>query len=142
MILYFPDITTNLSDYTHLLVWYRVTHSFNLPIGYSKLDRPISMDIGKSHGSGYIIDFGSSFVTPMDWGFNSNLELPQGAIIGMGSMSYQDTDRNIKRTNVCLFNGKLHPFGTSVEFYEKNSFLFENITNQINRDNQLTKILN
>jgi hypothetical protein len=80
MILYFPDITTNLSDYRHLLVWYRVTHSFNLPI--------------------------------------------------------------FKRTNVCLFNGKLHPFGTSVEFYEKNSFLFENITNQINRDNQLTKILN
>ena len=132
MILYFPDITPNLmSDYTHLLVWYKVTHEFNLPIGYSKLDNPITPSPG--------------YVTNAEWisyGFNSDLELPPSAIIGMGSMQYQDTDRQIKRTNVCFFNNKLHPFGTSVEFYEKNKTLFENITNQINRDKKITKILN
>lgn len=139
MILYFPDITPHLmSDYTHLLVWYKVTQEFNLPIGYSKLDAPITPSSdGNSIGHGYI--------TNQDWsllGFNSKLELVKGDIIGMGSMSYTDIDRKIKRTNVCYWNKGLHPFGTSVEFYEKNNFLFENITNQINRDKQLTKILN
>lgn len=132
MILYFPDITPYLmSDYTHLLIWYRVTHGFNLPIGYSKLDVPVTPPPG--------------YVTNEEWdsyGFNSSLELPEGSIIGMGSMSYQDTDRTVKKTNVCLFRGKLHPFGTSFEFYEKNKFLFENITSQINRDKKITKILN
>lgn len=132
MILWFPDITSHLmSDYTHLLVWYRVSHGFTLPIGYSKLDEPITPPPG--------------YVTDEEWslyGFKSDLDLPEGAIIGMGSMSYLDTDKKIKKTNICFFNGKLHPFGTSFEFYEKNKFLFENITNQINRDKKITKILN
>lgn len=132
MILYFPDITQNLSsDYTHLMVWYRVNYEFNLPTGYSKLDEPITPPMGHT--------------TEEEWseyGFNSVLELPKGSVIGMASMSYQDTDRKIKRTNVCFFNKKLHPFGTSFEFYKRNSFLFEDITDQINRDKKITKILN
>lgn len=84
------------------------------------------------------------YVTTEDWdsyGMRDTLELKSGDIIGCGSLEYLDTDRQIKRTNVCLFEKKLNPFGVSVDFFEKNSFIFEDVTLSINRNFKIDQII-
>lgn len=131
MTLYFSDITPYLSgDFRSKLRWFRILHDMNLPIGYSNLNNPINPPMGH--------------VTSEEWdsfGLVGTLELKSGDIIGCGSFEYLDSDRQVKRTNACLYGKNLNPFGVSVDFFEKNSFIFEDVTLSINRNFKIDQII-
>lgn len=114
---YFNDITDVLSGgYEEKLTYYQIDHDFVIPIGFHR----------NHYDPGY---------KPYD------LKLSIGDIIGVGSMLYQDTDRQTRRINLCRKDNKFHPVTISREFFELNRFLFKDVTIQILRDYKLNKII-
>ena len=130
--MYFTDVTEELSkmmcdiptkinllssQYSHLLMYYRVVSDFRIPLGlYS------SVRVGETK--------------------EGTLSLKVGDIIKVCSMTYLDSDHYPRITNLCLFNDRIEPIKMNKDFFEINPVIFEDITIQMQRDSKLTKILN
>lgn len=126
MVEYFRDITNNLMerrDVSESLEYFKVIteDGFNVPIGYYTL--------------GSYNNYGSK----------SSISISKDSIVGMGSMEYLDTDKQIKKTNIIFCDNKYterYPTPMSKDFFDINTSIFQNITKEFLRDTKLNKILN
>lgn len=123
MVEYFRDITDSLiekRDLSDSLEYFKVNvdDGFNMPIGY--------YTVGSYN----------------NYGSKSSIPISKDSIIGMASMKYLDTDKEIRRTNIIFCGEGRYPTPISKEFFDINPIIFQNITKEFLRDTKLNKILN
>ena len=111
-----PFIKDGKVDKSAPLTWYRLNSDFNLPVGRMSA-------IANIHGD-----------TP-HW------SLSEGEIIAFGSIPYQDTDREIKRSNIVIRGDEIQFINNTRKFFDINHKLFVNITLHISRDNKINQLI-